>query len=806
MSEYSSLKATINANVKTNGNQEITGSVMNSVLNEMVNSLGAGYQFMGVATPTNPGTAQTPDYKCFYLATTPGTYTNLGGLVVADGEVALLKYDSAWTKEVTGIATAAQLNQLGKQVDGIKRTIDGTEANYANGGWNANGDNAWSSAWYRVLDYIPVSPGDIIVWNPGEVNGGIALVIYNSSKENINYFGANAVERTLTMPSGAAFIRPSFAKSTFDSAKIIRNGVVVWLPIDYNMGIKPQLNVVALSNGVVTDASDGYYNTLTIANNKVILDSHGVSIDYFGKRLKLKGPFEMAYDSTTAPNGAWVIDAQTLKDAPDGSSITVTSSIVKYASSGSSYMANNVILFTCYYGRLFGNGLFGNIILKEQINDDINNVSILAIDDLNSSFGNVVLDKDNKKVIIKKEGVRLKFWDKYISLSGSEDFEMAFDSTNHPNGGWFLKTSVIQGVANGGSVALSSDNIVYYSVDSEGYNKNILLFACYYNDFVASGIFGSRLLQRQIDAINIENPSVTINEAKCKQFSAYFNNSGICETFVFMTDPHLLGISNTFNEVQFAQYINTLAKYYDNTPVDWCICGGDWLNNSDYQDIACWKLGYMDATMRKTFKHYFPVLGNHDTNYQGVVSADDASRGDLTHQTLINLMFRENGNTYYKFQGNNTRFYVFDTGIDWETEMNLFKWGQIDWFANALIKDDAEHSVIIQHIFYTSGTSVNPMASNIQAIAGAYNSRQSITLNGITYNFSGCTGKIACVIAGHSHFDAIVTEGVSVPVWLTTNMMDGDVPTFDICIIDYTDGKMKSVRIGTGENREMTLA
>lgn len=112
MSEYSSLLATINANVKANNNHEITGAIMNSVLNAMVNSLGAGYQYMGVATPTNPGSAQTPDYKCFYLATTPGTYTNLGGLVVADGEVAILKYDSSWTKEVTGIASADKLNQL----------------------------------------------------------------------------------------------------------------------------------------------------------------------------------------------------------------------------------------------------------------------------------------------------------------------------------------------------------------------------------------------------------------------------------------------------------------------------------------------------------------------------------------------------------------------------------------------------------------------------------------------------------------------------------------------------------------------
>ena len=130
MSDYSSLKATINANIKANNNHEITGAITNSVLNAMVDSLGAGYQFKGVATPTNPGSAQTPDYKCFYLATTPGTYTNLGGLVVADGEVAILKYDTSWTKEVSGAATAAELSQLGQMLDdvvlGVKDNINNT--------------------------------------------------------------------------------------------------------------------------------------------------------------------------------------------------------------------------------------------------------------------------------------------------------------------------------------------------------------------------------------------------------------------------------------------------------------------------------------------------------------------------------------------------------------------------------------------------------------------------------------------------------------------------------------------------------
>lgn len=111
MADYSSLKATINANIKTNGNQEISGSVLNSVLNAMVTSLGTGFQCMGVATTsTNPG---TPDQKVFYIAG-PGTYTNFNNLVVADGEIALLVYNTSWTKVTTPMASASEVSQLGQ--------------------------------------------------------------------------------------------------------------------------------------------------------------------------------------------------------------------------------------------------------------------------------------------------------------------------------------------------------------------------------------------------------------------------------------------------------------------------------------------------------------------------------------------------------------------------------------------------------------------------------------------------------------------------------------------------------------------
>ena len=116
MSNYNSLKTTIDANIKQNGRQEITGQILNSVLNQMVTTLGAGYQFAGVATldpATDPG---TPDAKVFYIANGKGTYTNFGGLEVTEDDVVVLYWDSSWHKEATGIASQAKLSELELEV------------------------------------------------------------------------------------------------------------------------------------------------------------------------------------------------------------------------------------------------------------------------------------------------------------------------------------------------------------------------------------------------------------------------------------------------------------------------------------------------------------------------------------------------------------------------------------------------------------------------------------------------------------------------------------------------------------------
>lgn len=93
MANYATLIAAIQSVITQNGNNEITGPILQQTLISVVNSLGSGYQFIGIATPeTTPG---TPDQKVFYIGSS-GTYPNFGPAVIPDGNLAVFYYDSSW--------------------------------------------------------------------------------------------------------------------------------------------------------------------------------------------------------------------------------------------------------------------------------------------------------------------------------------------------------------------------------------------------------------------------------------------------------------------------------------------------------------------------------------------------------------------------------------------------------------------------------------------------------------------------------------------------------------------------------------
>lgn len=136
MANYQTLIAEIQENIKTNGNNEITGSLLQQVLISMITNLGNNYQFAGVAEPsTSPG---SPDQNVFYLASEPGAYPNFGLTIPASGLYAFL-WNGTWTMvQVTPMSNDLDIGVVNENglflVDqslnvGVRVDSDGLNAN-----------------------------------------------------------------------------------------------------------------------------------------------------------------------------------------------------------------------------------------------------------------------------------------------------------------------------------------------------------------------------------------------------------------------------------------------------------------------------------------------------------------------------------------------------------------------------------------------------------------------------------------------------------------------------------------------------
>lgn len=169
MANYATLKAAIQDVIKTNGNNEITGSLLQQSLLSMINALGADYQFVGIANEsTNPG---TPDQNVFYIAGA-GTYSNFGAAVIPDGHLGALKYNGSWTLQTVFVGKNydAIITRLTKDVDDLNAVFVETlsltdsqiKSNYTRRYYQitANGEYGTNTNFYHRR--IPVKPGDVV--------------------------------------------------------------------------------------------------------------------------------------------------------------------------------------------------------------------------------------------------------------------------------------------------------------------------------------------------------------------------------------------------------------------------------------------------------------------------------------------------------------------------------------------------------------------------------------------------------------------------------------------------------------------
>lgn len=165
MGNYEQLKQAVADVVKPNGNQEITGDILQNTLLTIISRVGSGATFAGIATPTtNPG---TPDQNVFYIASEDGIYSHFGN-VVLENEIAIFTNGNGiWQKRKIGITAYKQISELEyKSIPSIIKIIKP----YNN--WMRDKYNLWycdaktgefkASNSYLTSEKLTVKKGDVI--------------------------------------------------------------------------------------------------------------------------------------------------------------------------------------------------------------------------------------------------------------------------------------------------------------------------------------------------------------------------------------------------------------------------------------------------------------------------------------------------------------------------------------------------------------------------------------------------------------------------------------------------------------------
>ena len=311
MSDFSALIASVQSYIRQNGNNEITGDILQEVLVGIINTLGTtainaletglsteqttranadaalsgridtaegnisglsgivttlqtrldeGYIYKGIATPpTNPG---TPTGKVFYIAMQAGTYTNFGGLTVSQG-INIIKYNgSVWSVDTVIAIDDAPTSKSGGLASsgGIYSTLRPTaaRANSAYGGYFLDLGMVYSSSSNEYTSSTLYDTAWLCL-----VDGAANITVTGATFSAIRYFSSiDTLNTTTNLGTNTTGIVPDGAK----------------------------LALVALRK---SDNTGGYDNLV------ITQDSLLGRLDYFGQRGIVCHPNHLLNVSTT---------------------------------------------------------------------------------------------------------------------------------------------------------------------------------------------------------------------------------------------------------------------------------------------------------------------------------------------------------------------------------------------------------------------------------------------------------------------------------------------------------------------------
>ena len=853
MANYQLLKADIDAKVYENTHQEITGANLNAVLNAMVTTLGAGYQFAGVATiDTNP---ENPDAKVFYIANGKGTYTNFGGLEVTEDEVVVLYWDTAWHKVSTGIASNEKLTELESEMgywDVYKKDMLGnytTTELISNFGLN-KGDSlligienyTGGTSWLQIRNNITSNIIQSFVLPSSENNlEYVADADYSNLTLLINVESNNtSIKAKIKRASKGISVIDSLESSSKEDALSAAKGKELseYIPIAFDFGtgkasVSTDNETLSFKVVITQDANirwirNGVENTITINKNTEyqISPNYALCVDTIDASIvtilrdELKShhlPLIIApeYDNDWNDNlqGYFIGKKQVLDDLQQG---------LERKRINAQRNLGNVIVSS-----------FGSGFINDWGYDPSGQIKMTMA---TPSVINYTLDNGENKTIAIDAG-------KTFLIPGN--YALVIDSTDNK-----IKTKPIGQLTLGDLVLAQTGEI------DENFKRYI------------TGFFADRILiessYENYDTHNVKQ--VYVRDVDSASIGALQNTYDF--SIIISTDLHI----NSQGKVFDAPTLNVVERIRKNITPNAVVNLGDSvaLGLAD-SSRAYYSLNDLKQPMEE-FDNLFLVVGNHDYNNISELSVDRQPKGSIIpKKTIYNLMGKfhkddcvwgsKEGMYYYKdFTEAKIRMVFLNTldkPEEWVTiegkEYEKYPWlpnivssKQVDWLIDTALnfkdKDDrAEWAVIIcSHVTpapNVPGNSAsigslqneNPQGIVISKVVEAFVAGTSEALSYTDTQYGGSATinrnadftsqgamKLIGWFAGHNHHDYKVTiNGVT---YITTlcgyytsgvdeNYISMQKDTYsefavDLLMVDKASRTAILKRYGAGEDRE----
>lgn len=312
------------------------------------------------------------------------------------------------------------------------------------------------------------------------------------------------------------------------------------------------------------------------------------------------------------------------------------------------------------------------------------------------------------------------------------------------------------------------------------------------------------------------------------------------DSFIFLTDYHIT--RNTQHSMELIKSI------INGTGITKFVFGGDaYATNVESKATNQKYVTSVYSAFQKCAPDFFCLLGNHEWNK--LTSADTEYVTKSYENTIAGVYnfcikrtefevsgMTEEGNYYLDNKSKGIRYFFFqENGLAKITDDTL------SWFANELMSIPSGYYVVVfmHYAYITGGTGtdsiqkrINTSVKRISTLFGAFDRKESTTIDENTYDFSNTNGHAVCIISGHVHHDASLTKEQSDDGILTiattgdlyrdgsgniySYTIDGTTyyrtpgtvreQAFDVVHIDIDAKKVYMTRIGGGADREFSFA